>query len=201
MEPIPKDVVMAARYRYRYFNDGYKLKNIKTLFRKPLHKILKEKYKYDDESARLFASFINGFLRVRPTSRSSVYASMNHKWLREDTNDLTFMTQDDWKAYISHKDLQSPSISLNAVESYSELSCADEEDNPETRFDFNFEDAIHRKQELFFNPNNYRFEEVKRHCERSFVNPNVPIGYDEGIDIESMDKAEYYDQFTVLNDK
>lgn len=201
IEQIPKDVVMAARRRYTYFDDSYKLKNIKTLFRKPIHKVLKEKYKYDDESAGLFASFVHGFLRIRPTSRTSLYAAMNHKWLRDDTKSLTFMTQEEWKAYINRKDLQSPSISLNAVESHSELSAADEEDNPEKTYDFNFEDTIQRKQDLFFNPNNTSFDKMKRYCERSFVNPNVPIGYDEGIDIDSMDRSEYYDQFILLNDK
>lgn len=192
---------MASRHRSRYFDDKYRLKNIKTLFNKSLHKILRQKYKYDEESARLFGSFLSGFLRVRPTSRNSIYVDMNHRWLKDETKDLVHMTKDEWRTYLGNKDVESPSVSLNAVQSYSDISGADEEDNPETRFDFNFEDALNRKQELFFNPNSYKFEEMKRYCERSFVSPNVPIGYDEGIDIESIDRPEYYNQFTLLDDK
>ena len=197
---IPKDVLMASKHRHRYFDDSNKLRNIKTLFRKPLHKVLKEKYKYDDRSAKSFASFLYGCLRLRPTARNSLYATMNHPWMRNDTKALSFLTQEQWKAYLNQKDVQSPSESMIAVESFSELSAADEEDNPETRLDFNFEDSIQLKQDLFFNPSTRGFERIKRYCERSFVNPNVPIGYDEGIDIQAIDRAEYYDQFADLAD-
>ena len=200
IEQVPKDVLMAAKHRHRYFDDSSKLKNIKNLFKKPLHKILKEKYRYDDQSAKSLASFVYSCVRIRPTSRSSLYALMNNPWLRDDSAPLSLMTQEEWKVYLNRKDTQSPSVSLDAVNSRSELSNADEEDNPETRLDFNFEDSINRRQELFFNPNTYRFEEIKKYCERSFVNPNVPVGYDEGIDIGTMDRPEYYEQFRDLGE-
>lgn len=71
--------------------------------------------------------------------------------------------------------------------SSSELSVADTEDNQELMNEFKFATLLAMKENLYFRNGSLNFAQLKKICDRSFVNNNMYIGYNDGIEVDLLD--------------
>jgi len=71
--------------------------------------------------------------------------------------------------------------------SSSDLSVADTEDNQELMNEFKFATLLAMKENLYFRNGSLNFAQLKKICDRSFVNNNMYIGYNDGIEVDLLD--------------
>ncbi len=71
--------------------------------------------------------------------------------------------------------------------SSSDLSVADTEDNQELMNEFKFATLLAMKENLYFRNGSLNFAHLKKICDRSFVNNNMYIGYNDGIEVDLLD--------------
>lgn len=198
---IPKDMIMTSRNKYRYFTKNHKLKRANNLFKKTLYKHILEKYRLLPEATINVISFLKCFLTVKPVKRTEAQKMLLHQFMDLKKENLTCMNERQWNHFNSKQ------INLNLsyttkidYGSSSEISLADEEDNEEKDNEFRFNEITRRQNQLYFNTDSYRFNKLKRYCERDFLNQDVPVGYKDGIDIDFLDNPEFYNQFTDLSE-
>lgn len=54
-----------------------------------LNEVLREKYEWNEKDAREFSDFLLPMLVFDPAKRATALESLNHPWLRQDTNKAT----------------------------------------------------------------------------------------------------------------
>ena len=67
------------------------------------------------------------------------------------------------------------------------ISNADAEDNEDALKEVVHANALAVKESACFRNSTFNFSELKKYCDRSFVNNNMYIGYDSGIEVELLD--------------
>lgn len=70
----------------KLFDRSGQLKRIRGLNYWPLHKVLREKYRFKEEEAHAFADFLLPMLEWDPEKRASAQTMLNHPWLSRDSN-------------------------------------------------------------------------------------------------------------------
>ena len=93
--PMPRSLALGGvNYKKMFTKDG-QLKRISGLNYWPLHKVLREKYKFKEAEAKSFADFLMPMLHWDPEQRASAQQMLNHPWLKEASNYDTRMSQDE----------------------------------------------------------------------------------------------------------
>ena len=196
---IPKEMIMASPNRHRYFNKDHSLKRVNNLFKKSLRKRLSQELRLENDSIEKIIAFLSCFLKVNPLKRVAIGKMLVHSFMDDAKKQVSYMNEKQWAQFCTKQVNLSLSFSQQVdYNSSSELCNGDEEDNLEKDYEFKFSEIVKRKQDLFFNPGSFGFDVLKRFCERDFLNPDVPIGYNRGIRIEYLDNEEFYTQFKDL---
>jgi serine/threonine protein kinase len=78
---FPKSVALSGRFSLELFNRKGQLKHIHKLDYWGIEQVLREKYKFAEQEAKLFASFLLPMLDPRPQKRSTAAESLLHPFL------------------------------------------------------------------------------------------------------------------------
>lgn len=73
------------------------MKRIRGLNYWPLHKVLREKYRFKEEEARAFADFLLPMLEWDPEKRASAQTMLNHPWLNMKSDFESRLTPEELK--------------------------------------------------------------------------------------------------------
>ncbi|XP_029642356.1 SRSF protein kinase 3 isoform X7 [Octopus sinensis] len=86
---IPKHIALSGKYSRDFFNRKGELRHITKLKPWGLNEVLREKYEWNEKDAREFSDFLLPMLVFDPAKRATALESLNHPWLRQDTNKAT----------------------------------------------------------------------------------------------------------------
>ena len=69
----------------------------------PLHKVLHEKYRFEEAEARAFADFLMPMLEWDPEKRASAETMLSHPWLTRDLKDESRFSKEEMQEIMSKK--------------------------------------------------------------------------------------------------
>ncbi|KAF6216160.1 hypothetical protein GE061_000499 [Apolygus lucorum] len=79
--PVPLHVIHSGKHAQEFFCDNGELRNIKSLRPWSLREVLRDKYNWDADEARLFSDFLTPMLHFDPLKRTSAAKALHHEWL------------------------------------------------------------------------------------------------------------------------
>jgi serine/threonine-protein kinase SRPK3 len=79
----PKELLTSGKYNKTLFNSQGNLQYIKQFEYWPLKDVLHNKYRFDEEDAEMFSSFLLQMLQWDPELRCSARAALDHPWLKQ----------------------------------------------------------------------------------------------------------------------
>jgi serine/threonine-protein kinase SRPK3 len=81
---MPRHLQSKGKFVHKFFNKNGELTNIKELKYWDLESVLKAKYLFEPEDARLFASFLLPMLQFDPAKRATAKQCLQHEFLNEE---------------------------------------------------------------------------------------------------------------------
>jgi serine/threonine-protein kinase SRPK3 len=85
---FPKNFAMSGRYSLEIFNKRGELRHISKLRYWGLEAVLREKYRWAEEEAALFASFLYPMLKVVPRQRCTALDALSHPFLSSSSSSI-----------------------------------------------------------------------------------------------------------------
>ncbi|XP_076960863.1 uncharacterized protein LOC143637329 isoform X2 [Bidens hawaiensis] len=78
---MPRKIALGGRYSREFFNRHGDLRHIRRLRFWPLHKVLMEKYEFNEQDAKEIAAFLVPILDFVPEKRPTAAKLLNHPWI------------------------------------------------------------------------------------------------------------------------
>ncbi|XP_076887070.1 uncharacterized protein LOC143537119 [Bidens hawaiensis] len=78
---MPRKIALGGRYSREFFNRHGDLRHIRRLRFWPLHKVLMEKYEFNEQDAKEMADFLVPILDFVPEKRPTAAKLLNHPWV------------------------------------------------------------------------------------------------------------------------
>lgn len=95
---MPESMALSGTKYRKLFDRSGQLKRIRGLNYWPLHKVLREKYRFKTDEAHAFADFLLPMLEWDPEKRASAQTMLKHPWLNMASNYDTRLTPEEHKA-------------------------------------------------------------------------------------------------------
>lgn len=83
---MPKSMAEGGTKYKKLFDNTGQLRRIRGLNYWPLHKVLREKYRFKQDEAKAFADFLAPMLEWDPEKRASAQTMLSHPWLNMESN-------------------------------------------------------------------------------------------------------------------